>query len=156
MPEPGDATNHTLLAFDYGRQRIGIAVGQTLTRTAQPLTTVYNHNGEPDWQAIDKLQQQWQAGTIIIGLPSNKDGTDNEVCRAVRNFAVAVEKRFHLPVHLVDERYSSASATAFLKAQRHSGRRGRQVRKEDIDKIAAAVILQSWLDDLSTRTRNEE
>ena len=142
-------SNQTLLAFDYGLKRIGVAVGQTITCTAQPLVTLKCNNGTPDWLAIEKLHKQWQPAAYVIGLPLNKDGSDSNFSKAVRHFASNIEERFQQPVHLQDERLSSSAAESFLNSQREDGSRKQRVQKEDIDRIAAAVIIQSWLNENS-------
>ncbi|MBN1379508.1 MAG: Holliday junction resolvase RuvX [Gammaproteobacteria bacterium] len=144
MADPSISNNQTILAFDFGLRRLGIAVGQSLTQTAQPLTTLICKNGTPDWHEIEKLQRQWQPNCFVIGLPLNADGSDSTATAAARKFAGHIEQRFSLPVYLFDERYSSVTAEELLKKLRQSGERRRQIRKEDIDKFAAAVILQSW------------
>ncbi len=144
MPEPTRERCLTLLAFDFGLKRLGVAVGQSITQTAQPLATLLCRNGEPDWNEVRAVQNKWQANAFIVGLPVNKDGTDNSFSKACRTFAAQIEKQFGLPVHLVEERLSSIAAQDFLKAQRQCGERKRRVKKEEIDKVAAAVILQNW------------
>ncbi len=144
MPETQPKNNLVLLAFDFGLRRLGIAVGQSLTKTAQPLTTLKCNNGEPDWHAVHQLQQEWQAQAFVVGLPKNKDGTDSSVSRAARVFAKKMEEQFGLPVYLVDERFSSLTAEQHLKEKRQDGTHSHRIKKEEIDKLAAAIILQSW------------
>ncbi len=131
----------TVLGFDYGLRRIGVAVGQTLTATATPLTTVHAQDGRPAWEAIERLLAEWSPKALVVGLPLNMDGTEHEMTHAARDFAAQLHSRYHKPVHLVDERLSSLEAERILAAQGKRGRGGRT----DIDKIAAQLILQSWL-----------
>lgn len=133
----------TLLGFDVGRRRIGVAVGQALTESASPLTTLQGAADRPDWAAIAELVRQWQPDGFVVGLPLHADGTDSDSTRMARAFAQALAERFGLPVMLHDERLSSAEARARLREQRQAGRR--RTRKTDIDKTAAAIIVQSWL-----------
>lgn len=135
----------TVLAFDFGLKRIGIAAGDTLTATAAPRPAVAVHQQGPDWTAITREVRMLSPRLLVVGAPYNADGTPGALAPAARRFAAELERRFGLPVNLVDERWSSLEATAALKAQRSSGERKRRVRKEDIDSAAAAVILERWL-----------
>jgi putative holliday junction resolvase len=135
----------TVLAFDFGLKRIGIAAGDTLTATAAPRPAVAVHQQKPDWNAITREVRMLSPALLVVGAPYNADGTPGALAPAARRFAAELERRFGLPVNLVDERWSSLEATAALKAQRSSGERKRRVRKEDIDSAAAAVILERWL-----------
>lgn len=144
MPDHSGISGQTALAFDFGLRRLGVAVGQSLTGTAQPLTTLICSNGTPDWREIEKLQRLWQANYFVVGLPVNKDGSDTAVTVAARTFGNELKRRFQIPVHFFDERYSSMSAEELLKTKRQLGDRRRQIRKTDVDKFASAVILQNW------------
>lgn len=130
----------TVLGFDYGRRRIGIAVGQTVTGTASPLTTLSTVKGGADWQAIQKLIETWRADALVIGVPYNMDGTPHELTRAAQRFGRRLHERFGLPVHEVDERLTSIEAE-----NRLAGTRRGPTPKEDIDKHAAQIILEAWL-----------
>jgi putative holliday junction resolvase len=135
----------TVLAFDFGLKRIGIAAGDTLTATAAPRPAVAAHQQGPDWDAIAREVRMLSPGLLVVGAPYNTDGSPGALAPAARRFAAELERRFGLPVKLVDERWSSLEASATLKARRSSGERKRRVRKEDIDSAAAAVILERWL-----------
>ena len=129
----------TLLGFDYGTHKIGVAVGQTLTASAAPLTTVRAVRERPDWEAIGKLIRHWQPDALVVGLPLNMDDSEAEVAPAARRFAHQLEGRFRLPVHLTDERLTSREA---------SDRWGKRVRRiEELDAFAAKLILETWLND---------
>jgi putative holliday junction resolvase len=134
----------TVLAFDFGLKRIGIASGDTLTGSAAPRPAAAVHQQGPDWDAIGREVRMLSPKLLVVGSPYNADGTPGKLAPAVRRFATELERRFGLPVNMVDERWSSLEATAALKAQRASGERKRRVRKEDIDSAAAAVILKRW------------
>lgn len=136
----------TYLGIDFGFKRIGLATGQSLTGSTSALNTIPNNKQHTNWDAIDKVVQEWQPNAFVLGLPLNKDGTDHEVSKAVRVFAEALEQRYSKPVNFQDERLSSSEAENILQQQRASGTRKRKVQKEDIDKLAAALILQRWLD----------
>lgn len=133
----------TSLGFDYGLKRIGVAVGQSITGTASPLPALACRDGQPDWERVEALLKEWRPGALIVGLPYNTDGGEQPISTAARRFARRLTGRFGLPVYLVDERYSSASAEARLAETRQQGRR--RVRKTDIDSAAACIILESWL-----------
>ena len=134
------------LAFDFGLRRIGLAVGDTLTRSAAPRGAITAVAGEPDWDAMARAVADSGPHVLVVGAPYNADGEASEMTALARRFAAGLVARFALPVELVDERYSSIEATAKLKAQRASGARRRRVRKEDIDSAAAVVILERWLE----------
>jgi putative holliday junction resolvase len=140
-----DTQPHTVLAFDFGRKRIGIAAGDTLTATAAPRPAVVVTQAGPDWSSIERELQAVQPRLLVVGAPYNADGSPGVLAPAARRFAAELENRFGLPVSMVDERWSSLEASAALKASRASGERKRRVRREDIDSAAAAVILERWL-----------
>jgi len=135
----------TVLAFDFGLKRIGIASGDTLTRTAAPQPAVDVRAGQPDWSAIERTVRALQPGQFIVGAPYNVDGSPGRLAPQVRRFAGELERRFGRSVNMVDERWSSLEAAEALRAKRASGERRRRVRREDIDSTAAAVILERWL-----------
>lgn len=132
-----------LLGFDFGSKRIGVAVGQELTRSARALVTLNNRNGAPDWEAITRLITEWQPAAMVVGLPLNLDGSDHEITRLARRFGNRLSGRYNLPVYTMDERLSSAEAEAQLAEQ------GRY-EKADVDKLAAQLILQGWLEQHSS------
>lgn len=129
----------TLLGFDYGDRRIGIAVGQGVTRTATALCTVNSSNGAPDWDRIGALIEEWRPQALVVGLPCHADGSDSGMTRAARSFARQLEARYDLPVHTMDERLSTHAAVELQ-------RRTTQGASTDRDAAAARIILQDWLD----------
>lgn len=135
----------TLLAFDYGRRRIGVAVGNTVTGRASALETVSASESGPDWQRIEALLREWRPARLVVGVPYNGFSAGDDIEGEAQRFARRLGGRFELPVDVVDERLSSAEAYDRLKADRQAGRRG-PIGKKDIDSAAAAVILQDWLD----------
>lgn len=135
----------TVLGFDYGNTRIGVAVGQTITRTASPLPTLPAQHGQPDWNRIAALVAQWQVVALVVGLPANMDGTASEMTAAARRFARQLEGRFALPVHLIDERLSSRAAEERLADSNLSKKRRHD--KGSVDAFAAQIILETWLND---------
>jgi putative Holliday junction resolvase len=145
MPEaPGSRAAQLVLAFDFGQRRIGVARGDTLTRTASPLAVVPAGPGGPRWDLMNSLMHNWQPALAVVGLPYNLDGSESAMAGAARDFAGELEHRYLLPVKLVDERYSSIDAATRLRAARESGSRKRRVAKADIDGAAACVILERW------------
>lgn len=145
MPEPTRAPPRIALAFDYGRRRIGMASGDTLTASAAPRPAAAAHDGVPDWSAITREVRALAPHVLIVGVPYNADGTDGSMAQAARDFGIQLSERFALPVEHVDEHGSSLEAGRALKDQRASGQRRRRVQREDIDSAAAAVILTRWL-----------
>jgi putative holliday junction resolvase len=134
-----------VLAFDFGLKRIGIASGDTLTGEARPRRAAPVGARGPDWAAIGEAVRALAPARLVVGAPYNADGTEGALMHATRGFAAELERRFALPVHLIDERFSSLEASAALKAQRASGERRRRVARTDIDSAAAAVILGRFL-----------
>ena len=134
----------TVLAFDFGLRRIGIASGDTLTGTAAPRRAITVGTHGPDWDAIAREVRALLPKLLVVGAPYNVDGTSGALAPAALAFAAELERRFALPVTRVDERYSSVEAAAALKAQRSRGQRGR-IRREHVDSAAAAVILERFL-----------
>lgn len=136
---------HTILAFDYGRRRIGVAIGQPHTQHTGPLTTIRVGTSGAHWIEIEQQVSEWEPSLLIVGLPYNMDGTDNELTPCAKKFARQLKGRFGLPVETVDERLTSVEARNLLRERRREGTRGKRVRREDIDRMAALVILESWL-----------
>ena len=134
-----------VLAFDLGRRRIGVACGDTVSRSASPLGAVAAGPGGPRWEAIGSLLRKWQPALLVVGLPYNADGSENAAAGEARDFARELTRRYTLPVELVDERYSSLEAGARLKGARATGLRRRRVAKADVDAAAACIILERWL-----------
>ncbi len=129
----------TLLAFDYGEKHIGVAVGQTLTDTANPLETVRVTRSSPDWNAISRIVKTWQPDALVVGLPFNMDGSEQNVTQRARRFGNQLLGRYQLPVHLVDERLTTREARDRLVST------GRAVSNDH--PVAAQIILESWLNE---------
>ena len=134
-----------ILAFDYGTRRIGIASGDTLTRTARALTTLEWNDGVP-WTAIGKLVREYQPAQFVVGLPWNMDGTPTLLTETSRAFAAELKARYDKPVALVDERLSSREAESLLRDARASGMKKRRNTHADVDMIAARILLEQWLE----------
>lgn len=133
----------TLLGFDFGNKRIGVAIGQDLTRSAHGLRTLHNNSSGPDWPAISDLITQWQPDLLVVGMPHNMDDSPHPLAESARNFGKQLEQRYNLPVVWIDEKLSSLEAEAQLAQSGHS--RADKRDKANIDKLAAAIILQTWL-----------
>ncbi|MDA8391118.1 MAG: Holliday junction resolvase RuvX [Gammaproteobacteria bacterium] len=134
----------TYLAFDYGTRITGVAVGRYPPGRAEGAGTVAGLASGPDWRAIEKLLTTWQPDILVVGLPLNMDGTDNEMTVAARRFGRRLDGRYHLPVYWADERLTTASARERVEAT--GVPRGR--RKAALDTLAAITILQAYFDDL--------
>ncbi len=133
----------TLLAFDFGEKRIGVAVGNSISRTAQPLLTIQDERNAPRFAAIAGLIGEWQPAALVVGLPCNDDGSPHELTRLCQRFANRLKGRFGLPVILVDERYTSTAASSRLN---EAGIRGIR-QKPLLDQVAAQEILQAYLEE---------
>ncbi|KGP63236.1 Holliday junction resolvase [Legionella norrlandica] len=133
--------NAVYLGFDFGYKRIGVAVGQRLTCSASPLSTINAKAGVPDWNAIQRVISQWNPQALIVGLPTCIDGKELYTTSAARHFAKQLHKQFTLPVYLVDERLSTVEARGHLFEQGGY----RKIKKTEVDSIAACVILEQWL-----------
>lgn len=131
----------TLLAFDYGEKRIGVAIGNALTRHARALAVVPNRNREFRFEAMGKLIGEWKPDALVVGLPCHPDGTPHEMTQLAKRFGNQLNGRFNLPVTWVDERYSSVAADLDM---RDSG-----LAADMRDAEAARIILQQYLDGLS-------
>ena len=126
----------TLIGFDYGEKRIGVAVGQTLTGTATPLATLAARYGKPDWNKVRAIVEQWQPDALVVGLPLNMDGTEQKATREARRFARRLKEHHPLPIHFADERLSTREA----RDREHAG-----IPREGRDALAAQVILEGWM-----------
>jgi putative Holliday junction resolvase len=143
MPE---GRPEVILSIDFGLRRIGVASGDTVTRTAHPRTTIANGPQGPDWPALERILADTRPARIAIGEPYNADGSESPLTGAARRFATELARRSGLPVDLVDERWSSQDAEERLRDERASGGRKRRVTREAIDAAAAAVILERWFE----------
>lgn len=128
----------TLMGFDYGSHKIGIAVGQTLTQSANPLTTLNNPRGKPDWQRISQLIGEWAPDSLVVGHPFEMTDREANNAEPAKRFARQLGGRYGLPVHLIDERLTTREAWLDL---------GPQAARDPlkIDAYAAKLILETWL-----------
>jgi putative Holliday junction resolvase len=132
-----------LLSFDFGMKRIGVAIGQTLTKTARPLDTIYVKEGVPPWEHLKKLIKKWLPDALVVGVPLNMDGTDQPITHHARHFAQQLREHFQLSVYETDERLTSKDAREKLFAQ--GGYKALQ--DGQVDRVAAQLILQNWFAD---------
>lgn len=126
-------SNQTLLCFDCGKKRIGVAVGQTITATATALEIIKTINDKPDWENISRLIKEWSPDRIIVGKPLQLDGTRQEMTDIAERFSRQLEGRYHIPVEMMEEQLTSYEARRELKST------------YDLDAVAARLILETWL-----------
>ncbi|MBM4232758.1 MAG: Holliday junction resolvase RuvX [Gammaproteobacteria bacterium] len=146
-PRQGFRIPEVVLAFDFGMRRIGIAVGDTLTRTARPLAALSRKSpalSEIEWRSLEAQAIKTGARQLVVGCPYNADRSPSVMTERATAFAKTLGSRLKLPVHMVDERYSSLEAEATLRGRRTAGERKRYDRAA-IDSAAATVILERWL-----------
>ena len=150
MSEPRDAANATIrrdgtvLGFDVGRRRIGVAIGSALGGGARTLAVVEVHAAGPDWDKIERLRREWRPDGLLVGDPMALDGGDQPIRKFAQAFARELRQRTRLPVAMVDERNSSQEAAQRFAVERADGKRKR--RDADLlDAVAAAVIVERWL-----------
>ena len=133
----------TILAFDFGLRRIGVAVGQDVTGSASPLGIVANRDAGVDMDKIAALLTEWCPTQLVVGMPAHADGSPSEIQEHVNSFVEELEA-YGLPVDTVDERYTSVEAERVLKSARQAGTRGR-ISKDQIDSAAAVFIAERYL-----------
>ena len=148
MSDSKTAETRTYLAFDYGEKYIGVAVGSSHSRRAEPVTTLRGSAKNPDWVGISKLMEEWRPHTLVVGLPLNMDGSANPMTRAARKFGQRLKERYNLPVHMVDERLSTLAARDILNEAGVPMRR----HKSRLDQAAAQTILQAFLNEIPGET----
>ena len=130
-----------IMGFDFGTKKIGVAIGQTVTATATPISINRVENGVPNWCVLEKLINQWKPERFVVGLPLNMDDSSSNMSRRAIWFSSELEKRFGIAVSNVDERLSTFEARQILKDG------ATKSRQEDLDDKVAALILESWLRD---------
>ena len=137
-----EITRGTVLAFDFGEVRIGVAQGDAELAMAHPLATVSGSSNDEKFEAIAKLLAEWQPCALVVGLPTHTDGSEHELTRLSRKFGRRLHGRFKLPVYWVDERLSSLYAESLLKEAQVFGKKQKAV----IDQVAAQAILQGFFE----------
>lgn len=126
------------LCFDFGTRQIGVAYGQTLSRTARPVAVLRARDGQPVWAEVALLVAEWRPSLLVVGLPLNMDGSESDFCRRARRFARRLRARTGMPVTMVDERLSTVAAKSGAGPPR-------DYRRHPVDGAAAALILETWL-----------
>ncbi|MCW8994416.1 MAG: Holliday junction resolvase RuvX [Psychromonas sp.] len=132
----------TLLGFDFGSKSIGVATGQMITATAQPLAAIKANDGIPNWDIVEKVINDWQPDLVIVGLPLNMDGSEQPITQRAKKFANRLNGRFGVKTALQDERLTTASAKEFIFS--HGGYKA--LDKGKIDSVSAALILEGWME----------
>jgi len=146
---PDHSPYQTLLAFDFGLRQIGVACGQTLTSAAKGLCIVKASDGIPNWDTLGALINEWKPNLLLVGLPLNMDDSESDLSHLARKFARRLHGRFSIETLMVDERLTSRDIKASLREENISASGKRKRKRTDlsqIDHLAAALILQSWLD----------
>lgn len=140
----------TLLAFDVGARRIGVAVGNTVSNSARELGVLMVHDAGPDWSQLDRWMREWRPDALVVGDPATLDGGDQPIRQRARGFARDLGKRYGLRVEQIDERTSSIEASRRFAAGRADGTRKRH-QAAQLDALAAVVILERWMSEPQDR-----
>lgn len=133
------------IAFDYGLKKTGVAIAQSITKTASPLLSLKMHNGEPDWEDIDSIFENFKPNYAIFGMPIKQINAANSLAKRINNFSSKIEKRYEISIRFINEHLTSKIAKDKLKEQRQEGILLRQIKKGQIDSMAATIILQEWM-----------
>ena len=143
-------SGQTILAFDFGMSRIGVAVGQTITLSATPLHALTARQGNPQWELVNDLMKNWSPQALVVGIPTKMDGTTLYVTKPAKRFAQQLQERYKKKVYHNDERLSTVAARAQLFEQGGF----RHLKRTDIDSFAAKLILESWF--LNRKKQNND
>jgi putative holliday junction resolvase len=153
-PHPSPLTPHprtgTVLAFDFGTKRIGVAVGDFETRMAHPLASIAQAENRARFASIERLIAEWRPALFVVGLPAHPDGAEHPIGRLAQRFAQRLTGRFGIPVELVDERLTSHEAEGLLRA---AGARGARL-KAGLDAVAAQRILETYFENIRESGRS--
>jgi putative Holliday junction resolvase len=133
-----------IIGFDFGQKRIGVAIGNNISKSAQALITIDSASSNQKFEAIQKIMDEWQPVSIVVGVPFNVDGSEHKVTNLCKKFAKQLEQKYALPIHLIDERYTSIEAGYEIQDKKIDPKK----KKLLIDQIAAKIILQSYLDQI--------
>lgn len=133
-----------VIAFDFGLKRTGVAVGNTVIGSATPECTLTSKDELPDWDGITKLIDDWKPSHIVVGMPVELDGTENPLKKRIDRFCNQIQGRYNIAVDQENEQFTSIEAAQRLKQLRQSGRK-QKVSKDEVDKIAASIILENWM-----------
>lgn len=133
-------TAKTVIAFDFGMKSIGMAVGQSITGTANTLPPLKARDGVPDWKLLEQLLAEWRPQQLVVGLPLNMDGSESELSKRAAKFSRQLEGRLGLPTETMDERLSSFEARGEILRNKRS----QDFKQHNVDGLAARLILESW------------
>lgn len=133
----------TLMAFDYGKKRIGLAVGQRLLQSANGIGYVNATDGKPNWEQLDAFVKEWQPDGFVVGLPLNMDGTPSDMSKRANKFSNRLHGRYGKPSFTIDERLSTFAAKEEARSQGHKG----HYKSDPVDALAAQFILETWLNE---------
>ncbi|NVK37146.1 MAG: Holliday junction resolvase RuvX [Gammaproteobacteria bacterium] len=133
----------SIMAFDFGTKRIGIAMGQRVTESANGIGCINARDGIPNWEQLDQLVKEWQPDAFVVGLPINMDGTPSEMSRRANKFSNRLNARYGKPNFTIDERLSTFAAKEEAKSQGHKG----HYKSDPVDALAAQFILESWFNE---------
>ena len=136
-------TPQAFRGFDYGMSRIGVAIGNTLSQTARPLSTLRAQDGKPNWDLVQKLLTQWDVAGIVVGMPYTLDNKHQDITFAAKKFSNRLRQKYKLPVFTIDERFTTKIA------------RQEMSKNQELDSIAACIILEAWLNENRTRPSQE-
>ena len=131
-----------VIGFDFGTKRIGVSVGQFVTKSASPVCVIRVKKGIPDWEKIQALKDEWNIDAFVVGMPYNMDGTEQPITKSAQQFGNRLKKLFDLPVYYVDERLTTKAVIGYLK---ESNQKKQLQNKKNIDSLAAKIILESFL-----------
>lgn len=137
-----EANNGNILAFDFGEKKIGVAVGNSITKTARPLETIRKIKKIERNQIIDRLLKEWGPSLLVVGLPLNEDGTESRLTELAKTFAEKIQNRSKIDTVMVDERYTSVEAKLLIRESTKNITKGSQL----IDQVAAKIILESYFE----------
>ncbi len=129
----------TAIGFDFGQKNIGLAYGQSLTQTAEPIGILKAQKGIPHWPELDQFMEQWKPHCLVVGLPLDKEKNIGDSAKAAKHFAETLEVRYHLPTYTIDESYTSVEAIAHYAPAKKA-----RAQKRPMDGFAAKIILESW------------
>ena len=144
MLNPKEKSIRSLLAFDFGKRRVGVGLGIPETSTATPLATIAYRHQDTLWAEIQTLIKAWNPQLLLVGMPVRDDGKAASLEKPIKRFAATLKKRYDLPIEFINEQLTSFEAVDRLKQQRQQGRR-KKVHKMEIDRQAAAILIENWL-----------
>lgn len=133
----------SFMSFDYGKKRIGIAMGQRITQSANGIGCISAVDGKPNWEQLDKLVAEWKPDAFVVGLPLNMDGSESDMSKRANKFSKRLHGRFGKPSFTIDERLTTFEAKQTAKSMGHKG----HYKSDPVDELAAQLILQSWLEE---------